>query len=700
MVNFKPQTSNIKVLELLAPARNADTAIEAIRHGADAVYVGASAFGARVAAANQLDDIRRLVAFAHLFQAKVYVTVNTIVFEHELKAVERLITELYNIGVDALITQDMAVRRLDIPPIPLHASTQMDNRTPEKVRVLHSLGYEQVVLARELSLDEITAIHQQCPEVKLEAFVHGALCVSYSGQCFVSQALFQRSANRGECAQVCRMEFDLENEQGEKLLSGKHLLSLKDLCQIDCLELMAQAGVTSFKIEGRLKDTGYVKNVTAAYSMRLDQIVRKYPQLYCRASRGIVSLNFQPDVAKSFNRGFTHYFLFGKNDDIFAFDTPKAVGKPVGRIREVFTNHIVVEPDRINADEGCMPANTEQGNAPCKGRGARTRKPPKVSFANGDGICCIAADGKLIGFRVNRAEDDKLYPLKMPVGIRRGMRLYRNFDKQFEEVLAADSARRVIPVNISLDYDKPSAQFIISIEEAVGNSGLSGIPGISGISGNSGKSVMRVPFLPELARTPQRDNILRQFSKLGNTPLRLESLQINYKENYFIPSSLLSQWKRELVDLFLKETSTATTTAPQYQPLDGMAQQSTAPVNANSTLDAGSFDWNAALATIADNHNIANHLAREFYESVGMKSLQTAFEIPPSSDTPLMTCRHCIRYALGWCYKRQKEKPSIMHNNRYPPPQPIDKPLFLTLRNGVRLSLRFDCKRCLMTVNR
>ena len=235
-------------LELLAPAKNADIGIEAIRHGADAVYIGAPAFGARAAAANSVDDIRRLADFAHVFGAKVYVTVNTIVYDHELNAVERLICHLYEAGADALIVQDMAIARLNIPPIPLHASTQMDNRTPDKVRALYEMGYEQVVLARELSLDEISDIHRRCPDVRLEAFVHGALCVSYSGQCFVSQHLFGRSANRGECAQVCRMEFDLENQQGEKLLRGKHLLSLKDLCQIDCLEQMADAGVRSFKI--------------------------------------------------------------------------------------------------------------------------------------------------------------------------------------------------------------------------------------------------------------------------------------------------------------------------------------------------------------------------------------------------------------------------------------------------------------------
>ena len=644
-------------LELLAPARNADVGIEAIRHGADAVYIGAPAFGARAAATNSVDDIRRLADFAHLFGAKVYVTVNTIVYDHELNAVERLICQLYEAGADALIVQDMAIARLNIPPIPLHASTQMDNRTPDKVRALYELGYEQVVLARELSLDEISDIHLRCPEVWLEAFVHGALCVSYSGQCFVSQHLFGRSANRGECAQVCRMEFDLENQQGEKLLRGKHLLSLKDLCQTD------------------------VKNVTAAYSQRLDELVSRHPKKFCRASKGKVSLRFTPDVAKSFNRGFTHYFLFGKNDDIFAFDTPKAVGKPVGRIREVFTSHIVVERFRENGDDS-------------------VKKQEKTLFANGDGLCCLTADGKLVGFRVNRADGDRLYPLRMPEGLRRGMRLYRNYDKRFEEVLAGESAERTLPVDMAIDYDRQEGHFILTMEEHKESDDSE--------REFSGRSVsLTVPFQPELARSPQHDNILRQLSKLGNTPLRLETLQINYKENFFIPSSFLSQWRRELAGLFLSENAgqhpTGVINSVQPVPADKDAKdvsRSDAVSEREELPDAVSAGWGSALTPIAGNCNIANRLSRGFYEQAGVTDPAPAFELQPSSDTPLMTCRHCIRYALGWCYKRQlgnaeKHNPYLAVSQNHPDSQQ----LYLTLRNGTRFALRFDCPRCLMTVH-
>lgn len=324
-------------LELLSPARTADIGIEAIRHGADAVYIGAPRFGARVAAGNSVEDICRLVEYAHQFNAKVYVTINTILNDDELPDVEKLISRLYEIGVDALIIQDLGILKLNLPPIPIHASTQMDNRTPVKVRWLQSLGLRQVVLARELSLEQIRTIHQACPDAVLEAFVHGALCVSYSGHCYASECLFGRSANRGECAQVCRMAWDLVegNDSHTTILKEQHLLSLKDLCRIDSLRDMIDAGVTSFKIEGRLKDMAYVKNVTAAYSEALNRIVSAQPLKYERASWGTVELGFRPDVHKSFNRGFTNYFLYGRNDRIYSFETPKSMGEEVGTVKDI-----------------------------------------------------------------------------------------------------------------------------------------------------------------------------------------------------------------------------------------------------------------------------------------------------------------------------------------------------------------------------
>ena len=320
-------------IELLAPAKNLVCGIEAVNHGADAVYIGAPKFGARAAATNSLEDIRRLTEYAHLYCVRVYVTVNTILRDEELVETERMIGELYRIGVDALIVQDMGITRLNIPPIPLHASTQMDNRTVGKVRFLAEAGFRQVVLARELSLDEIASIHQACPDVPLEVFVHGALCVSYSGQCYVSQACFGRSANRGECAQFCRLPFSLVDADGKTIVRDKHLLSLKDMNQSDLLEQLLDAGATSLKIEGRLKDVGYVKNVTAAYRQKLDAIFARRRE-YVRASSGISRFHFRPQLNKSFNRGFTHYFLEGRTEDIGSPDSPKSLGEEMGTLKE------------------------------------------------------------------------------------------------------------------------------------------------------------------------------------------------------------------------------------------------------------------------------------------------------------------------------------------------------------------------------
>ena len=362
-------------IELLAPAKNLECGIEAINHGADAVYIGAPRFGARAAAGNSLEDIAELVRYAHLYRARIYVTVNTILKDEELEDTEAMIWNLYRIGVDALIVQDMGITRLNLPPIPLHASTQMDNRTVEKVRFLAEAGFRQVVLARELTLEEIRNIHRACPDTLLEVFVHGALCVSYSGQCYVSQACYGRSANRGECAQFCRLAFDLKDADGKVIAHDKHLLSLKDMNQSENLEALLDAGASSLKIEGRLKDVSYVKNVTAYYRQRLDAIFKRRKE-YVRASSGSVRTVFRPQLDKSFSRGFTDYFLHGRNPGIFNLDTPKSLGEEVGTVKEVRGTFLTVA--------GVKP------------------------FANGDGLCYLDEQGKLQGFRVNRVEGNKL----------------------------------------------------------------------------------------------------------------------------------------------------------------------------------------------------------------------------------------------------------------------------------------------------
>lgn len=482
-------------IELLAPAKNLECGIEAINHGADAVYIGAPKFGARAAAGNSLDDIAALVEHAHLYNARIYVTVNTILKDDELGETEKMIWELYRVGVDALIVQDMGITQMNLPPIPLHASTQMDNRTPEKVRFLADAGFRQVVLARELSLREISKIHEACPDVPLEIFVHGALCVSYSGQCYVSQACYGRSANRGECAQFCRLAFSLVDADGKVIVKDKHLLSLKDLNQSEELELLLDAGATSLKIEGRLKDVSYVKNVTAAYRRKLDAIFAKRKE-YVRASSGTCRTEFTPQLDKSFSRGFTHYYLHGRSKDVFSFDTPKSLGEEMGTMKEARGNYLTVAGLK--------------------------------SFNNGDGVCYIDEQGKLQGFRINRVDGNKLYPQEMP-RIKPRTVLYRNFDQEFEKVLSRKSSERKIAVAISLSDN--NFGFSLSLTDEDDNS-----------------VTLALPREKELARTPQAENLKNQLAKLGNTPFEAERIDIDFTDNWFLPASVLAELRRQAVE--------------------------------------------------------------------------------------------------------------------------------------------------------
>ena len=478
-------------LELLAPAKNLECGIAAVDHGADAVYIGAHSHGARVSAGNSIDDIRTLCNYAHQFGVKVYVTVNTIVYDSELTDTEQMIHELYQAGADAILVQDMGILRMNLPPIALHASTQTDNRTAEKVRFLQDVGFERVVLARELSVDEIADIHRQVPDMPLEVFVHGALCVSYSGLCYASQHCFGRSANRGACAQFCRMKFDLVDADGRELEHQRHLLSLKDMNLSNHLEELIEAGATSFKIEGRLKDASYVKNVTATYSQQLDDIIRHHPDTYCRASRGHVTYSFTPDLRKTFNRGYTTYFLHGRQPDIFSPDTPKAMGEYVGKVKELRRNSFNVSTT--------------------------------ASFANGDGLCFIDDQHELVGFRVNRAEGNRLFPHQMPAGLRPGIALYRNNDQEFERRLSRASAERKIPLTMYLEATASGFRLSANGQSAT------------------------IDCEHQQAEKPQHDNIVRQLSKLGGTPYECCGVELPEDFNYFIPSSRLSDLRRSLM---------------------------------------------------------------------------------------------------------------------------------------------------------
>ncbi len=464
-----------RTIELLAPARNLECGIEAIKHGADAVYIGAGRFGARQAAGNSVEDIAQLAGFAHFYGAKVYVTVNTILKDSELADAEKLIWQLYEAGADALLIQDMAVLRMKLPPIALHASTQCDVRSADKVRFLAGCGFTRVVLARELSIDEIRSIHEACPDVELECFVHGALCVSYSGQCYASQYCFGRSANRGECAQFCRLKFDLTDSDDNVIIKGKHLLSLRDMNRMDSLEELMDAGVCSFKIEGRLKDVQYVKNVSAAYSQAIDKVLVRRNE-YVRASSGHSVAHFTPNVSRSFNRGFTSYFLHGRTDDIYSFGTPKSIGEKMGPVKEVGPGWLKVSGFK--------------------------------AFHNGDGLCFFNRQGELEGYRVNRVEGNRVFlfleSTDMP-SITAGTELYRNYDIEFEKVLSKESATRKIGVDI-LFREIPSGYEVVMTDE----------------DGYKARAVTE--WKKEDARTPQEDNIRTQLSKLGGT--RFEAVDV------------------------------------------------------------------------------------------------------------------------------------------------------------------------------
>lgn len=600
-------------IELLAPAKNLECGIEAINHGADAVYIGAPKFGARAAAVNSLDDITALVEHAHLYNARIYVTVNTILKEEELKETEEMIGELYRIGVDALIVQDMAITQLNLPPIPLHASTQMDNRTVDKVKFLADTGFRQVVLARELSLREISKIHEACPDTALEVFVHGALCVSYSGQCYVSQACFGRSANRGECAQFCRLPFSLVDADGKTIVKDKHLLSLKDLNQSEELEALLDAGVTSLKIEGRLKDVSYVKNVTAAYRQKLDTIFSRRKE-YVRASSGSCRFEFKPQLDKSFSRGFTHYFLKGRSKDIFSFDTPKSLGEEMGTMKEVRGNYLTVAGLK--------------------------------SFNNGDGVCYIDEQGRLQGFRINRVEGNKLYPQEMP-RIKPRTVLYRNFDQEFERVLARKSSERKIAVSILLAEN--NFGFSLTLTDEDDNS-----------------VTLTLPRDKELARTPQEDNLRNQLSKLGNTPFEAMRIDIDLIGNWFIPASVLADLRRQVVDkLIAARRMTYHRELTVLKPTTHAYPQQT-------------------LSYLG---NVMNTRAASFYQDHGVKDIAPAYEKQAVEEAVLMFCKHCLRYSMGWCPVHQRER------------SPYKEPYYLVGTDGKRFRLSFDCKICQMKVS-
>lgn len=484
-------------LELLAPAGNGEIGRAAIDHGADAVYIGAPRFSARANAGNSLEEISRLIDYAHLFKARVYLALNTILTDSEIAEAKNIITEVYKAGADGLILQDPGLLEMDLPPIPLIASTQMHNESPAKVKFLEDAGFSRVILPRELTLGEIREIRAKT-DVELESFVHGALCVSYSGQCYLSQAAFGRSGNRGVCAQPCRLKYTLKDGKGKEVISKKHLLSLKDLNLIDYLKDLRDAGITSFKIEGRYKDISYVKNVVAAYRQAIDRLIENSPG-YRKSSSGAVKFKFVPDLNRTFNRGYTSYFLLGQENSSnqAAMDTPKSIGEKVGSITEAGKNWFSLSGGTLH---------------------------------NGDGLCFISKYGVLKGFRVNRVENGRTFPNDMG-GLGVGVTLFRNHDHEFLKLLDRKTADR--RVGLSMRFAQTATEICLSVTDE------------DGYSVNHS-----VAAAYEEAREPDkvRDQIYSQLTSTGNTIFAVTDFSMDGSMAGFLPLSLLNALRREALD--------------------------------------------------------------------------------------------------------------------------------------------------------
>ena len=622
---YRQHITNNK-LELLSPAKNIEIAKEAILHGADAIYIGGPHFGARHNAGNSIDDIAKLVEFAHHFYVKVFVTLNTILHDNELEAARQLIWQLYNAGVDALIVQDMGILAMDTPPIDLHASTQMDIRTPEKAKFLSDVGFSQIVLARELNLSEIANIHQQI-DANIEFFIHGGLCVAFSGQCYISHAQTGRSANRGDCSQACRLPFTLKDDQGRIVAYEKHLLSMKDNNQSDNLIQLIQAGVRSFKIEGRYKDLSYVKNITAFYRKKLDEILEKNTD-FIVASSGKTEHFFTPDPNRTFHRGATDYFVRGRQPNIGAFDSPKFIGLPIGEIIKIAKQSIDIKSEN--------------------------------ALINGDGLN-VLIKREILGFRADKVEKIannlyRVFPNEIPNAlhsIKLPYQINRNLDHNWQQILLKESSSRRIGVKFELKNSANSIQLFATSEEGC---------------------CVNIELKGQFELAKQQDKALNtirdSLSKLGQTSYYLSEIIINLKSIYFIPSSQLNQLRRDIIDKLTLERLNhycRNNRKPEVCPAPTYPEQQ--------------------LSFLA---NVYNHKAREFYATHGVKLIDSAFEAHEvKDDVPLMTTKHCLRFAFNLCPKQAKGIQGVKTKVT---------PMKLVQNNNEELILKFNCKACEMQV--
>ena len=598
----------MKKAELLAPAGDINAGYAALYYGADAVYLGLRSFSARAGATNfSPEELNEFTAYAHHLNRKVYVTLNTLIQERELNDLLKMLDICRNCRVDGIIVQDLGVARLikeNYPELTLHASTQMAVHNKEGALALKKLGFQRVVLARELSLKEIKEI-ASIPDLETEAFIHGALCYAYSGLCLFSSMATGRSANRGACIQACRSRYDLTDADGRILVRDKALLSLKDYQLKDRLEDLADAGVCSFKIEGRLKNASYVKNCVRAYSEAIDELVAANPEKYVRASFGRVSGGFKPELDRTFNRGYTDYFLYGRKPSIENLVTPKSVGMPVGKVKD-------------RARYWFSVATSE-------------------AFANGDGLCFIDEKKRMQGFRINKVEGNRLIPQSMPEDLKKGTMLFRNHDEAFTRLLQGKTAERKLEMAMRLEVG--SRRLSLVMVALQGKDSLNS-------HARSTDYVSETPF--DEAAKPQEDNIRRNLCKLGNTPFSCADVEIVWTDGkeYFVPVSVITRLRQTAVGEKLEQ--------------------------------------------LVSRHE--TNLSRRLPLAADSETLQTLSEavLVQSADRiakgPLMECRHCIRYALGYCPKTTSQRP------------PWQEPLSLKMGDGRRFRLQFDCKKCQMNV--
>ena len=689
----------MKFLELLAPARNMDIGIAAIDCGADAVYIAGPAFGARQAAGNSMEDIRRLTEYAHRFGARIFLTLNTILFDNELAEAERLLAEAKDAGVDAIIAQDLAV--WELTDLPVHASTQCAIRTPEKARLYEGIGASRLVLEREMSLDQIRAIRSSV-DCELEFFVHGALCVCYSGQCYMSERIAGRSANRGECIQACRSLYDLVDEDGNVLVRNKALLSLKDYNLKDRLQDLADAGICSFKIEGRLKNISYVRNIVRAYSLALDELVAANPEKLRRVSFGRSEGGFTPDLAKTFNRGYTQLFLDGKRSGNWSsMDAPKSIGEEVGTV-------VSIAPMRQNFSNGKRPS---EENITITLR----MKNPGDRLQNGDGFSFLSKGrGEIVGFRGDVCQGNRI-TCRNVTGLYPGAKLYRNLSNAFEKELNSDLPVRRISVSVDISV------IVVPVTSTSSGTEEDRSPSlpkrlseptyslkINAVS-QDGRSVkLEREAGHNAAENPERMRgmFATQISKAtGIYSFTLRSLEVETPDGSlpFLPTSALNAIRRDLAAA-LEEMPCRAIPLPvnQASSRDGNAEE---PATLESDVLSQVQDIQETTSNgphLSYKANIANHIARKIYMSLGASRTDDAFEISHRPDAELMRTKYCIRYELGLCPVHQAGRQHGRANHTsgmVNPPIPSSRKtnLYLT-NNGKRYHLAFDCANCEMVV--